>query len=644
MEDAKRGKYDKCVKQKLWEGYSRHEAESACSKLLGDATGNSNDINVDFVDSKDGQTCVKKKVNIFANEHPDWSHSKCVAAAHGHCGLSDANITSSSAISMGSIIERARSLSLSKFSTLIKAIKTRAGLKVGGMGILPQEISLPMKNLNRLQTKMEKQVTEESKNLTMEQYEQRKQYAKYMRKDSADLPDLTDEEFVYELENLYDGIVDYYPNLPFEEAIDRAFEPPQGDNAWIMSNESEIVSMNDGLNNIIKAPIILAKEMVQRYTLDGGIDEFHFKPYSELRLAAERAKENGPLDIIIEHQDWYDTENIIGVVKNIRADDRTRTIRGMGYFYEGKLPDGLKQMITDGEIISVSIGFLAKLGDAGNWNGLDYKHRQTDIILRHLAVCLESVARCPPGMCGVNLKDSETANNKIFTIIKDENYYYNICKIFTDSKKETNNKINIEKNLSKIETMQTDSTQGGTAPSPENVKGKIAADEPDDLEAILTRLRILMHGTMEQENATARILAALGIKNKSDSEMEDKELQDAIKLKESELEELKVKLNDANVLIGQFEEKEKLNHIKTIKKFGDKYSEEELLKEDLKSLEKIADAVSRFAPSDAKPDVVPVANKDDKTKLEDDVKKGGKRIDFSKVFDDVKENFDMSGI
>ena len=577
-----------------------------------------------------------EEYNVLKNEHPDWKHEKVVALANSYNGLSKRE----DAIDLSNIMERSKSLSMSRFSTLVKAIKTRAGLKVGHAGILPQKTSLPMKNLNRLQTKMEKQVTEESKWLTAEQYEQRKQYAKYMRKADAELPNLTDEEYTDAYVDLYTEIVEYYPNLSPEEAIDRAFEPPQGDNAWIMSDEAEIISMNDGLNNIIKAPIILAKEMIQRYTTDKGELEYHFKPYSELKLAAELAKQNGPLDIIIEHQEWYDHENLMGSVKEIRADDSTKTIRGMGYFNESKLPDGLKLMIKNGEIIPVSIGFLAILGDGGTWNGVEYKHAQTNIILRHLAICLDSVPRCPAGICGVNLKDAENTNKKTFIIINKDSYYYNICDVvkeinLTDSKKETNKQnINLI-NTEKIETMQNDSDK--------LKKGEISQTEPEDLEAILKRLRILMHGTMEKENATARILAALGIKNKSDSEMDEKEFQDAIAKKDSEVEVLKKDFADAEAKIKVFEEKERLNYIKIIKKFGDKYSDEELEKKDLKSLEDTADAVTRFAPSEKKPDVLPKGNKTDKKKLEDDLDEG-ERIDPFSVYEDVNKEFNLSGL
>ena len=181
--------------------------------------------------------------------------------------------------------------------------------------------------------------------------------------------------------------------------------------------------------------------------------------------------------------------------------------------------------------------------------------------------------------------------------------------------------------------MQTDSDK----------EGHIAATEPEDLEAILKRLRILMAGTMEKGNAIARILAALGIKNKSDNEMDEKEFQDAIKLKESEIESLKKDFEDAQAKIKIFEEKERVNFIKVIKKFGDKYSDEELEKMNLKSLEDTAEAVVRFAPSETKTEVIPVANKGDKKEMEKELDKS-ERIDFSRVFEDVNKEFNMSGI
>ena len=158
--DARRGKYDTCVKRRMFEGYSRHEAETTCSKFLSDANDSEDEFNLLFVDGEDAYDIVKKL-------NPDWSHEKIVAMAEAYTSLPRED-----AIELSTIIKRSRSLSLAKFSTLIKNIKTRIGLKAPHMGILPQKTMLPMKNLNRLQTKLEKTVTQEQKWLTAEQYEQ----------------------------------------------------------------------------------------------------------------------------------------------------------------------------------------------------------------------------------------------------------------------------------------------------------------------------------------------------------------------------------------------------------------------------------------------------------------------------------------
>ncbi|KKM92027.1 hypothetical protein LCGC14_1222510, partial [marine sediment metagenome] len=533
--------------------------------------------------------------------------------------------TDADELAIVNVLSRSTSLSLARFSTLIKSMKVRKGLKTPHMGILPQKIILPMKNLNRLQTKLEKWITAEQSWLTMEQFEQRANYARYMRKKDSE-EDMTDLEFTDAINDLYLSITDYYPNLSGEEAIDRTFMPPQGDTAWIMSNEAVIISMNDGLNNIIKAPIILAKEMIQPYTNDDGEVEYHFKPYSELKLAAQRIGKNDSIDIIIEHQDWYDAENLMGRVRQIRADDKTRTLRGMGYFYENKLPQGLKDSIKAGEIISVSIGFLAKLGDGGEWNGQKYDFTQTNILLRHLAILVDSVPRCPVGVCGINLIDANNDNKeKVYIIIKKPNYYINICKLHKDSKKETNTESSIKKQEEK-KNMHKDS------------KGKIKGDEPDDFEAFLSRLRKFLEGQALDENITARILSAVGMKSKGDN-MDEKEFSDAIAKKDTEIEELKVGLADAKSLLAKFEEKEKLNLIKSIKRFGDKYSDEELQNKDIDTLNIIADAFSKFEPSNEEPDKIPMKGGDSKEDLEKKIK--GERIDFSKVFNDVNEEFGL---
>ena len=109
-------------------------------------------------------------------------------------------------------------------------------------------------------------------------------------------------------------------------------------------------------------------------------------------------------------------------------------------------------------------------------------------------------------------------------------------------------------------------------------------------------------------------------------------------------EELTEMLKVADSKIKSFEEKERINYIKIIKKFGDKYSDQELEKKDLKDLEVIVDACSRFHDisedkSKDKPETIPIGHKTPK----EDLKVEG-RIDFANAFADVSEDFDMGGV
>ena len=123
--------------------------------------------------------------------------------------------------------------------------------------------------------------------------------------------------------------------------------------------------------------------------------------------------------------------------------------------------------------------------------------------------------------------------------------------------------------------------------------------------------------------------------------MDEKEFQDAIARKESEIKTLKKDFADARAKIKIFEEEKKKNYIKDIKKFGDKYSDEELEEMNLKSLEDTAEAVSRFAPSNEKAETIPIAAKPAKEEMKKELDEG-KRVDFSTVFDDVNAKFNMS--
>ena len=100
-------------------------------------------------------------------------------------------------------------------------------------------------------------------------------------------------------------------------------------------------------------------------------------------------------------------------------------------------------------------------------------------------------------------------------------------------------------------------------------------------------------------------------------------------------------LADAEKRIEELESKIKDNYIAIIKRYGDKYTQEELEKEDLESLETIIDAVRRFMPSDERAEVIPITPYRDEKKPDHTVIK---RIDFSRVFEDVAKEFNMSNL
>ena len=108
-------------------------------------------------------------------------------------------------------------------------------------------------------------------------------------------------------------------------------------------------------------------------------------------------------------------------------------------------------------------------------------------------------------------------------------------------------------------------------------------------------------------------------------------------------DELLKKLDDAEkrILVLIHDKKELTEHVKknfitVIKRFGDKYSDEELAKKDVKDLEVIVDACSRFGDySEKTPKILPLSHKTHK--VEDD-----REYDLTNVFGDVNKEFNMA--
>ena len=102
-------------------------------------------------------------------------------------------------------------------------------------------------------------------------------------------------------------------------------------------------------------------------------------------------------------------------------------------------------------------------------------------------------------------------------------------------------------------------------------------------------------------------------------------------MKIMEINELLKELKDAKSLIAKYEEKERLHLISQIKKFGNKYSDEELKDKDIDTLEIIVDACRKLSPIDDDYTVEPNTESAKTVKL----------IDFTKTFHDVNSEFLM---
>jgi len=376
------------------------------------------------------------------------------------------------------------------------------------------------------------------------------------------------------------------------------------------------------MNNIIKAPIILAREMVQEYHFinDDGTEriEKHFKPYEELKRSINGLKK---LFMIVEHKDSWEMGDTIGCVQELKADDSIRGIRGMGYFVESKLPISVKNMLKEKKPIQVSIGFMADLGGSGTFSDKSYDFTQRNIVLDHLAICLDSIARCALDKCGVNVENEITTDAQDITIINNQDYYYNISNIITKNDQEQVKRTNIE------EESIGDSMTEDSFPDPKS--GEAAGDLPSDLDLFLTGIRKYMNGaTAEEARLTKEEILAL-FEKKGGKIMDEKEFEDAIALKDEKIKELEDIIRKGKVA--------------EIKSQTDKYQDAELEKMPLKELSIIADAVFRFAPSSEKPPVIPIEAKD-KEKFDKTVEDSKtKRIDPTKMFAETEKDFLMIG-
>ena len=249
------------------------------------------------------------------------------------------------------------------------------------------------------------------------------------------LDSLTEEEFETLLDsarlqdekecvgNTISSLMKKHPDMKRDQAIAKAHsicgegKEVSDSIAWF-AEDTEFGTVNR-LNNVLKIPVVLAREMVQDYG-----EKKHFKPYDELKKAIDKMED---LPVIIEHKNWVD-DDIVGYVKEFKADDESRSIKGVAYLTESSLPEAIADTLKKHIVVPVSIGFWADLGDSGEFNGTKYDHVQRDMALNHLAICIRSIARCPPNQCGLNLDAELSPELNGDTLIKKGNQYYYIFK------------------------------------------------------------------------------------------------------------------------------------------------------------------------------------------------------------------------
>lgn len=375
--------------------------------------------------------------------------------------------------------------------------------------------------------------------------------------------------------------------------------------SWM--REDIVFDSGNQLNNVIKVPVILAKEMIQLYK--NGTEK-HFKPYDELIKSIELQDE---LPIIIEHKRWGQ-EDVVGYVRELKKNDENRDIRGMAYITNSKLPEGLSDRLTKRIVVPVSIGFWADLGDAGEFDGEKYDHIQRDLVMNHLAICVNSIPRCPAGVCGLNLDSEESTLITEERLIKKGNHYYSI---FKDDLEEKEKNIKIQEigdNMGDIRNFEEEkyhdlphNNPKSTAPSKQ-----IATANPASLAVLKTLLdwcQYFPDGQMR--NDAIGLLQSLMYKE--EPKMGDSEKVTELESRIRKLED-SLKIKDEKIL--EFEEEKKTELIDSIKKFSI-WEDSELVEKNLHDLKIIYDTVSKFEPNMAKPKKAPPEKKNSTEEMED---------------------------
>lgn len=605
IEDFERGKYAKCIQRLKYIGFSDQEAITICSNV--------------FNDNKIEDT------KLFGEEHEP---TKKELKAH-------------------------------KYRYDPRTRHTGGHPTHVEIGVVPRPMALPlqaphrpMKSPHIMRTKMEEIQTLEERFLTLEELAKRSQYQKAVTKKGKGV--VGQKKYTIKKEDSFfvdtiNKILDFFPEYNIKDAIEFAidnnyisvieddvtdsFQSIFGekiqeildsdqdisrDEAFVKAYSSSLENIQEDifgfdtitfdsfnqLNNVIKAPITLAREMVQEYK-----DGKHFKPYNELRKSIEYVDE---LPIIIEHKRFSDND-VVGYVKEFRADDDERSIKGVGYFIESKLPTPILNKINDGEPFPVSIGFFAILGNGGEFNGIKYDAEQKNIKLNHLALCERSTPRCDVDLCGVNVGDSLDSDNGMVEIINKKQYYLNIEDVKNEEKEQNNEK---RKHIKKMEDAVVSEDHQKIFQKLFDFLDFLPLNKREDAENLLNQLIDQKEEEEEEEK-----------KMEKKEDANEKELHAEIKQLKDSICNLKNKLND-------YEEEERERLQDSILKFS-QFEKEELENKDIKELRIIEDSVSRFDPTLEK---ARKPKPENEKNFEDSEYK---RVDPNTVFSETNKRFDL---
>jgi hypothetical protein len=208
-----------------------------------------------------------------------------------------------------------------------------------------------------------------------------------------------------------------------------------------------------------------------------------------------------------------------------------------------------------------------------------------------LAICINSIARCPPEECGLNLdsefiQDAQSAQSSTLKT-EDTEYYYILNKSVGDADLD---KVNKPPTTAKAHIKEGKDLTRILADLREFL-GIIPPDQRDDAENIFLSLVEQLIGEEEM---------------KEDSEVQDKiatlmskiaELEDSLKKKEESLSKTSEKIED-------FEPKIRKQYMDNIKKFSS-LKDEDLKKLSTERLEMMSDAYIHLKPSEKSPKKLP---------------------------------------